>query len=248
MSGDPRSLRCEHLCDPHSFLTVTFWLLDNFSSTGGEYHSHLLVSVSHHVTHRNLKTHTQKKHLRLLSSGTKLFITFGLKGFSTWGRQRHNLSLTTFCPPPRPRCSTRGKASASSESQPSSSDAKTQLTDFSQIPQILRTHFMTSFTSPWSHLLSGIFILTSLNDASSLRVHEHLHEHVHEHLHLTNPCTKRKVFRLTKPKGKICKTKSLGHYITKTVGNWLNGIGFTYGKLVNNQKKMRLKWAKDKQL
>ena len=50
MSGDPRSLRCEHLCDPHSFLTVTFWLLDNFSSTGGEYHSHLLVSVSHHVT------------------------------------------------------------------------------------------------------------------------------------------------------------------------------------------------------
>ena len=42
MSGDPRSLRCKHLCDPHSFLTVTFWLLDNFSSTGGEYHSHLL--------------------------------------------------------------------------------------------------------------------------------------------------------------------------------------------------------------
>ena len=24
MSGDPRSLRCKHLCDPHSFLTVTF--------------------------------------------------------------------------------------------------------------------------------------------------------------------------------------------------------------------------------
>ena len=24
MSGDPRSLKCEHLCDPHSFLTVTF--------------------------------------------------------------------------------------------------------------------------------------------------------------------------------------------------------------------------------
>ena len=53
MSGDPRSLKCEHLCDPHSFLTVTFWLLDNFSSTGGEYHSHLLVSVSHHVTKPN---------------------------------------------------------------------------------------------------------------------------------------------------------------------------------------------------
>ena len=50
MSGDPRSLKCKHLCDPQSFLTVTFWLLDNFSSTGREYHSHLLVSVSHHVT------------------------------------------------------------------------------------------------------------------------------------------------------------------------------------------------------
>ena len=33
MSGDPRSLKCKHLCDPQSFLTVTFWLLDNFSST-----------------------------------------------------------------------------------------------------------------------------------------------------------------------------------------------------------------------
>ena len=55
MSGDPRSLKCEHLCDPHSFLTVTFWLLDNFSSTGGEYHSHLLVSVSHHVTPPSLR-------------------------------------------------------------------------------------------------------------------------------------------------------------------------------------------------
>ena len=33
-------------------------------------------------------------------------------------------------------------------------------------------------------------------------------------LHLTNSCGKRKVLNLTKPKGKIYKTKSLGHYIT----------------------------------
>ena len=33
-------------------------------------------------------------------------------------------------------------------------------------------------------------------------------------LHLTNPCAKRKVLSLTKPKGKIYKTKSLRHYIT----------------------------------
>ena len=34
-------------------------------------------------------------------------------------------------------------------------------------------------------------------------------------LHLTNPCAKRKVLSLTKPKGKIYKTKSLCNYITK---------------------------------
>ncbi len=33
-------------------------------------------------------------------------------------------------------------------------------------------------------------------------------------LHLTNPCAKRKVLSLTKPKGKKYKTKSRGHYIT----------------------------------
>ena len=33
-------------------------------------------------------------------------------------------------------------------------------------------------------------------------------------LHLTNPCAKRKVLSRTKPKGKIYKVKSLGHYIT----------------------------------
>ena len=33
-------------------------------------------------------------------------------------------------------------------------------------------------------------------------------------LHLTNPCTKRKVLILTKPKGKIWKTKPLRHYVT----------------------------------
>ena len=33
-------------------------------------------------------------------------------------------------------------------------------------------------------------------------------------LHLTNPCTKRKVLIITKPKGKIYKTRSLHNYIT----------------------------------
>ena len=66
------------------------------------------------------------------------------------------------------------------------------------------------WSHPWSHPLSGIFILTSVNDTSSPRAHQHLRSS----LHLNNPCTKRKVLSLTKPKGRIYKTKSPGHYIT----------------------------------
>ena len=68
----------------------------------------------------------------------------------------------------------------------------------------------------WCHshplvtFLSGIFILTSVNDTSSPLARGHLRSS----LHLTNPCTKRKVLSLTKPKGRIYKTKSLGDYIT----------------------------------
>ena len=91
-------------------------------------------------------------------------------------------------------------------------NAGTQLTDFFQISQTLRTCFrcMTSFTSRGHIFLFGVSIVTSLNDTSAL----HAREHLHSCLHLTNPCTKRKVLSLTKPKGKIYKTKSLGHYIT----------------------------------
>ena len=76
MSGDPRSLKCEHLCDPHSFLTVTFWLLDNFSSTGGEYHSHLLVSLSHHVTNQS-SNHCCSLTIRLFSVISTMLISGG---------------------------------------------------------------------------------------------------------------------------------------------------------------------------
>ena len=92
-----------------------------------------------------------KKHLRLLSSGTKLFITFELKAI------RHKESDTqsfyadfSICPPPTTtRCTplqTTGLISASPESQPASSHAKTQLTHFFQNPQNFRC--MTSFTPP----------------------------------------------------------------------------------------------------
>ena len=63
-----------------------------------------------------------------------------------------------------------------------------------------------------SHFLPGVSIVTSLNDTFPPPARER--EHLRSCLHLTNPCAKRKVLSLTKPKGKIYKTKSLGHYIT----------------------------------
>ena len=64
---------------------------------------------------------------------------------------------------------------------------------------------------PWSQFLSKIFILTSLNDTHILSARAWTPALT---LHLTNPCAKRKVLSLTKPKGKIYKTKSLRNYIT----------------------------------
>ena len=122
----------------------------------------------------------------------------------------HNLFMLTF--PSAPPTTTRGTPpqttsliSASPECQPSSSDAKTQLT-FLKSPKCY-----AHASGAWRHSLPiWGFILTSVNDASFTRAREHLRSC----LHLTNPCTKRKVLCLTKPKGKIYKTKSLGHYVT----------------------------------
>ena len=114
---------------------------------------------------------------------------------------------------------TRGARSAqsrltspSSESQPSSSQAGTQQTAFSQIPKILSPRFrcMTSFTPPGLISFLGFYfdicewhILSACAWTPALMLHQ------------TKPCTKRKVLILTKLKGKIYKTISLCHYITK---------------------------------
>ena len=133
------------------------------------------------------------------------------KGFSTKG-ERYTIFLCWLFHLPSTTCGTppqtTGLISASSESQPSSSDAKTQLIAFSQIsahasgawchPNTLVSIPIWDFyfdISEW-HILSARAWITALM------------------LHLTNPSAKRKVLSLTKPKGKIYKTKSLGHYIT----------------------------------
>ena len=121
--------------------------------------------------------------------------------------------MTTFPSAPnhvRHPPQTTGLASARPERQPSRSDAGTQPTDFSQIPEILRAHFrcMTSFTSR-GHIIWDFYF-----DISEWHILPARAWTPALMLHLTNPCTKRKVFSLTKLKGKIYKTKFFGHYIT----------------------------------
>ena len=93
----------------------------------------------------------------------------------------------------------------------SSLDAKTQPTDFSQIPKIVRARFrcMTSVIS-----CGHISIWDFYFDISEWHILPVRAWKLALMLHLTNPCAKRKVLSLTKRKGKIYKTKSLGHYIT----------------------------------
>ena len=90
-------------------------------------------------------------------------------------------------------CDTRRKASASFESHSSSSDAKTQPTNFFLNPQnpprTLPVHDVIHI--PRSHFLSEVSIVTSLNDTSASRVREHLRSC----LHLTNPCTEPKGYQ-----------------------------------------------------
>ena len=111
------------------------------------------VHNAHNAHIDNIGIPKHEKHLRLLSSGTKLFYYLWVKRFFDMRRKIHNLSMLTFSSaldhvrhPPQ----TTSQASMSFESQPSYSEAGTQLSDFSQITKILRVRFrcMASFTSP----------------------------------------------------------------------------------------------------
>ena len=157
----------------------------------------------------------QYNSLRLFSSGTKLFVTFEFKGFSTWG-DRDTIFLCWLLlyrqlstQPMRGARSAQSRlASPSSENQTSSSEAGTQHTAFSQIS----AHASGAWRHPNTPVpipicdfyfdISYWHILSARAWTPALM------------FHLTNPCAKRKVLRLTKPKGKIYKTKSIGNYIT----------------------------------
>ena len=128
--------------------------------------------------------------------------------FLCWLLLHHQLSTQ----PTRSACSAQIRlASPRSECRLSRSAAGTQLTAFSQIPKILGPLFrcMTSFTPP-----GHISYLEFYFDICEWRILPACTWTPALMLHLTNQCTKRKVLILTKPKGKIYKTKSLRHNIT----------------------------------
>ena len=175
-----------------------------------------------------------------IGSGTKLLFTFLCVRFFDMRRERHNFFLCwlfhltpTMC---GPLLQTTGLASASSKNLLPSSNVKSQLqltqptcgarsaqsflasprsksrlTVFFQIPKILSAsgHDVFHVPGPISYL--G-FLLWHLWLSHLPRVRMNT---CAQCVHLTNPCTKRKVLSLTKPKGKIYKTKSLRKYITK---------------------------------
>ena len=144
-----------------------------------------------------------KKHLRLLSSGTKLFITFELKGFSTEG-ERHNLSILAFPSAPRHvRHLPQGHHPGFGKPRKSTvfSRGRTQLTDFSQI-----SAHNPPCTLPVHNVIHIPLVIFSIWDFYFDICERHILPRVHQHLHSS--------LHLTKPKGKIYKTKSLSHYIT----------------------------------
>ena len=159
----------------------------------------------HNVHRYNIGIPKHKKHLRLLSSGTKLFITFELKGFSTWGERYtwlFHLPQTMCAPATRPR--------RASESQLSSSEAGIKLQTFLKSQPTLPVRDVTHIPG-LIHYLG--FLLWHLWMTRPLRACVNTCAHV---CTLLTHALSRKVLSLTKPKDKIYKTKSLGHYITYT--------------------------------
>ena len=143
------------------------------------------------------------------------FITFELKVYRHEERERHTIFLCwlllhrqlSTLPMRGARSAQIRLALPSSESWLSRSEAGIQLTAFSQIS----AHNSCAWRH--SHPLVPIFIWNFYFDISEWHILSTRAWTPALMLHPTNPCAKRKVLCLTKPKVKICKTKSLSNYI-----------------------------------
>ena len=148
--------------------------------------------------------------LRLLNSGSKLFITFELKHFSTRGREIPCFSADfSICPKPR----------AASAARPRWAPKVNRLLPRRELNLLTFLKSPKSSAHPsgaWCHSHPPVTIPNwdfyfDICEWHILPLRAWTHALM---MHLTNQCAKRKVLSLTKPKVKINKMKSLGHYIT----------------------------------
>ena len=184
------------------------------------------------IMHRNLKT-LETLEESLLVKVRNFYFPFLSLRFLDMRRNRQNffLSWLFHLSPPRaaPPPQTTVLASASSENQLTRLEFKSQLTVFFfSNSQILSAsgHDVNHVPGPISYL---DFLLWHfwLSHPPRTRVNT-----CTQCVHLTNPYTKQRVLNLTKPKGKIYKTKSLRNFITYGLNNqrrltgvssWCNG-------------------------
>ena len=152
------------------------------------------------------------KHTKLVQ--VRNFYYLWVEGFSSWGESDTLFLCWLLLHRQLSTQPTRGARSAqirlvlpSSESQPSSSEARTQLSAFSQIS----AHASGAWRHPNTPVPIPIWhFYFDISEWHILSAHAWTPALM---LHLINPCAKRKVLSVTKPKGKIYKTKSLGNYI-----------------------------------
>ena len=186
-------------------------------------------------------------------SGTKLLFTFLSSRFFDLGRESDTISFyadfSIWTPP-------RVAHFADPKNRLPSSRLKSQLTDFFfSNPQILSPRFRAwRHSRPRSHFLTGVIIVISLIVTSAPRLHVNICTQL-THV-LTNPCTKRKVLSLSKPKDKIYKTKNdnikkisaiilqllvtvTGFYVSVT--SWVSTYIDERGKNVYNVQKTEIK-------
>ena len=172
------------------------------------------------ITHIGIPKH--KRHLWLLSSGMKLYYLW-VKRFFDIRRVIHNPSMMTFPPAARPRWAPK-------------------------VNYLLRTLKLNSLTflkspkspayafSAWHHSYPVVTfsVWDFYFDISEWHILPARAWTPVLMLHLTNPCAKQKVLSLTKPKGKIYKTKFFSHYITLMANLLSKNIIMTKPTLLKN--------------
>ena len=164
---------------PKKFSPIIFWF-------------YILRSLHIYIEHRISK---HEKRLRLLSSGTKLFITFEFKGSSTSGERYTFFLFGLFhLPPPPISCGTRHKGHWPGFGEQAKANrllprqVSTRLTDFFKISQ---NPLRASGTWRHSHLLAP-FPISGYCHISEWHVRFARAWTAELMLHLSNPCTEPK--------------------------------------------------------